>query len=491
VSGNAPVSIGQANSSPRVSHAVLLTSAQLARGLFRLVFVVAVARVLGPAQFGLYALLLAAVEIFAVASGSGYGDYLTREAARDERLGWGLAGQLVGVRLLCVAPLLAAGLGILRLIGYPRQVLLLTAFLSVSLLPRCLSEVVQGVLRGIGRYLCFLVVELALGLTLAGGGVVLLVQRGGLTSVIEIEIAGAAMAGMAALLFAIKYRTRERLRLEMSHLLKTSGIFNIYGFIGNLYDRVDVLMLSKLAGDYATGIYGAAYRPIGAVQLLPYGILYSLLPGLSRGSYSQAERERFERAMGLLLCAAFVIVLVTTAFVGPVVRLLLGTSYAGSAIALKILVWAVVFRYTNYALNIVILAAGHERVFVITSAICLATNFVANLVFIPMYTWRAAAAITVFTELVLFGQNIYWLRRLVGRVPSPLGWARASFVFVVLWLALFIGGRFVSAFWIGAACLILFLSFLYWTGMMAEFAAVWRQKQSQSPDGLLFLRAKA
>lgn len=485
------VSIEQADSSPRVSHAVLLTSAQLARGLFRLLFVVAVARVLGPSQFGLYVLLLATVEIFAVASGSGYGDYLTREAARDERLGWGLAGQLVGVRLLCVVPLLAAGLGILQLIGYPRHVLLLTAFLSVSLLPRSLSEVVQGVLRGIGRYLGFLLVELALGLTLAGGAVVLLVGRGSLSSVIEVEIAGAAMAGIAAFLFALKYRSRERRRLEISQLVKTSGIFNIYGFIVNLYDRLDVLMLSKLAGDYATGIYGAAYRPIGAAQILPYGILYSLLPGLSRGSYSQAEQQRLERAMGLLLCAAFVIVLATTAFVGPAVRLLLGVSYASSAIALKILVWAVVFRYTNCALNIVILAAGHERVFVITSAVCLATNFVANLVFIPMYTWRAAAVITVFTEIVLLGQNIYWLRRLVGRIPRPLGWARASLAFAVLWVALFAGARIVSASWIGAVCVLLFLGFLYWTGMMGEFAVVWRQKRSQGPEGLLFLRAKA
>ena len=39
---------------------------------------------------------------------------------------------------------------------------------------------------------------------------------------------------------------------------------NVYGFMGTLYDRFDVVLLSKLAGDYATGIYSVAYRALGS-----------------------------------------------------------------------------------------------------------------------------------------------------------------------------------------------------------------------------------
>src|ERR1051325_493582 len=95
---------------PKFSHAVLLTGAQLARGLFRLVFVVVVARQLGPQLLGVYALLLAMVEMLAVASGSGYADYLTREAAKDARVGWGLASQLTWLRLGCSLLFAVAGL---------------------------------------------------------------------------------------------------------------------------------------------------------------------------------------------------------------------------------------------------------------------------------------------------------------------------------------------------------------------------------------------
>jgi O-antigen/teichoic acid export membrane protein len=463
---------------PRVSHAVLLTAAQLSRGLLRLLFVVAVARVLGPERFGVYALLLAMVEMLAVASGSGYADYLTREAAKDERLGWGLAGQLMWLRLAYTIPVTGIGLGILWLCGYPRLVLTAAACMSLTLIPRSLSEAVQGVLRGISRYVEFLAVEVVFGLTLATGGGFLLVRGGGLRAAIATEFAAAGVAGLAGVAFALKFRTGERLRLKASQLFKTSAIFNVYAFVGNLYDRLDVLMLSKLAGDYATGIYSAAYRPMGTLQLLPYGVLYSLLPSLSRGSYSLADREKLEKAMGLLLSAAFAIVLATMVFAGALVPLVFGAGFAEAATGLKILIWAVILRYLNYALNMRLLAAGHEGVFVATSLVCLAVNFIGNLLLIPIFSWRAAAVLTIVTELVLLAQNMYWLRRVTGAVPRPLGWVRISLVFCTLLLAMFAGARVVAPLAIGSVCLLVFLIYLFGTGMVGEFAAAWRANRS-------------
>jgi O-antigen/teichoic acid export membrane protein len=461
----------------KISPAALLTAAQLLRGLLRLFFVVAVARVLGPARFGVYVLLLAMVEMLAVASGAGYIDYLTREAAKDERLGWGLGAQLIWLRLAYLLPFMGIGLGILWLLGYPRLLLLGTAGMSLTLLPRSLSEAVQGVLRGIGRYVEFLVVELVLGLTLATGAGLLLIRGGGLRVVIVVEIAASVTAAIAGLGFALKFRTKQRLRLKAWQLVRTSVIFNIYGFVGNLYDRLDVVLLSKLAGDYATGIYGAAYRSIGMVQLLPYGVLYSLLPGLSREDTTRAgQREKLEKAMGLLLSAAFVMVLATMVFADALVPRVLGARFAESATALKILIWAVILRYLNYALNMKLLANRHERVFVVTSTVCLGVNVIGNLVFIPMFSWRAAAVLTIVTELALLSLNVYWLRRVGCAVPRPHGWARMSLAFVVVLFAILTGGRLVSPLLVGTACLAAFLGYLYRIGMMTEFACIWRME---------------
>jgi O-antigen/teichoic acid export membrane protein len=471
-----PITI-QKSDGPRISHAALLTAGQLSRGLLRLLFLIAAARGLGPAEFGVYSLLLATVEMIAVASGTGYADFLTREAAKNEGLGWSLGFQLTWLRFAYTLIFVGLGLALLLLLGYSRAVLLATAALSLTLLPRAVSEGVQGVLRGVGRYLESLLIELSFGLTLVVGAGFVLV-RGGLRSAITTEIAAASVATLVAIGFAVRLRPKQRHWIETSTLLKTSAIFNIYAFVGNLYDRLDILILSKLAGDYATGVYGAAYRPIATLQLLPYGLLYSLLPSLARTGCAEQERARLEKAMGLLLSASYILVLCTVTFADNVVPRILGSPFHESAAALKILIWAVILRFLNYALNVALLAKGRERVFVITSLACLAANVVGNLALVPRFSWRAAAGLTILTELVLLIQNMHWLRRALGTVPKPFGWARTSAVFTVLFVTIAIGTSWFSPAILGFVCLVLFLAYLHRAGMLGEFAAAWRAQRS-------------
>ena len=472
-----------ANSSvgkPKISDIFILTAAPLVRQLLRVGFVLIVARALGPENFGTYALIFAMIELLAVASGAGYIDYLTRETARDEHAGWGLSFQLSWLRIAIAVPAAVAEIGILFLLGYPRLVLASTAAMALTIVPRALSEATQGVLRGVRRYDLYLIIELVGGLTLLGGGCFLLVLGGGLPVVVITEIAAAAVAAAVALALTLRLRMVKKVRLGWRKLVAKTLVFNIYPFTSNLYNRVDVILLSKLAGNYATGIYSIVYRVLGVSQLLPYGVLYSLLPSISRDQWSEAEKRRLERAMGLLLNLAFVVVLATLIFGGPVVRLLLGARYLDSIPVLDILIWATIPMYLNFALNLGLLATGRERAFVSTSSVCFAVNFIGNLILIPLFSWRAAAFMTIVTELILLAQNAFWIRRTVGRILIPLGAVRTTAAFLALVSVAWVVGRLVSAPVIGVACLLFFLIYLYRTGLISEFVAVWHTERSPS-----------
>src|SRR5271157_3690361 len=226
-----------ASGAPKFSDTILLTASQVVKWSLRLVFVLVVARTLGPGTFGVYALLFAMVEFLAVASGSGYADYLTREAAKDARVGWGLAFQLMLLRVAIAIPGAAIEIGILTLLRYAHPVLAGTAWMALTLAPRSLSEAVQGVLRGIRQYAAYLVIEVVLGGSLVVGAGYLLLGHGGLPMVIATEIAASVAASLAALAFALKYKTRETIWMTRSHLVKRSAVFNVYFFIGSMYDR--------------------------------------------------------------------------------------------------------------------------------------------------------------------------------------------------------------------------------------------------------------
>jgi O-antigen/teichoic acid export membrane protein len=459
---------------PRISHAFLLTASQLVRRLLRFAFGLIVARSLGAENFGVYAVLFAVTEMLSWASGTGFSEYLARETAKDPAEGWQIAPQMALLRLIYTVPLVLAGVGILSLLRYPRWVLVACAFFCLTLVPRAVSEVVQGVLRGQMLYAGFCSIEIAQGMPLLLGGGFLLVNGGGLKVAIATEVIASAIACVVALVVAIRLRARRGKWGEWSTLVKRTLPFNIYPLASILYDKVDAVMISKLAGDYATGIYGVAYAGLGALQLLPYGILVSILPALSRGTWGAPQKQRLENAMGLLLNVGLLAVLGAMFFSGSVVHWLLGPGYTDSAVAIQILMWAIIPRYINFALGIGLLAMRRERVFIVTSSICLVVNVVSNLVLIPRFSWRAAAYVTIFTELVLLAQNVWWIRRTVGTIPVPLRAARSSAVFIALLLMTLLGKNLVSPIVMGSVSIGMFLAYVYRSGMILEFKAAWQ-----------------
>lgn len=124
-------------------------------------------------------------------------------------------------------------------------------------------------------------------------------------------------------------------------------------------------------------------------------------------------------------------------------------------------------------LNIALLAAGRERVFIRTFLVCLAVNLIGNVIFIPIYSWRAAAVLTIVTELVQLAQNIYWVRRVVGEVAVPWGTAKISVTFLALLAGASLGAYLGSPVRAGILCLLVFAAYLYFSGVLREFTAVW------------------
>jgi O-antigen/teichoic acid export membrane protein len=459
---------------PKISHAFILSASQLLRRLLRFIFGLVVARALGAENFGVYAVLFAVTEMLSWASGTGFSEYLAREAAKDPAEGWAIAPQMILLRLFYSVPLVLAGIGILRVLEYPRFVLIAAVWFCLTLVPRAMTEVVQGVFRGLMRYGRFCSIEIAQGVPLLVGGGLLLINGGGLKVVIATEVVTAAIACVVASVAAVPFWTKRLRWDEWPTFVKHTLPFNLYPLASVLYDKVDAVMISKLAGDYATGIYGVAYAALGALQLLPYGILVSILPVLSRGTWGASQKQRLERAMGLLFNVGLLAVLGTMVFAGSIVHCLLGPGYSESAVAIQILMWAIIPRYINFALGIGLLAMGRERVFITTSIICLVVNTICNLLLIPRFSWRAAAVVTIFTELILLAQNLWWIRRTVNAIPLPRGIARSSLLFLALLILALIAKNLVTPIVTGSLCLVIVVAYVHYTGMINQLKAAWQ-----------------
>jgi O-antigen/teichoic acid export membrane protein len=440
--------------------ASFLSGAQILKRACRMAVLVVAARVLGPTVFGQYALLLTITELMAVISGAGYIDLITREmAARPERCS-GLASQLSILRALYLCIVLALACGILKGLHYPDTFVVAVALMSLALLPRVIAESSQGLLRGASYFHVMPIIEIAQGLALLGAGTMLVLVHRSMNAMIAAEIIASSAGAICSLWFVRPlWDFHQPLVGSFTHLVKRASPFNVYPFIVNVYDRADVMVLSKLAGDASVGIYSMAYRGMASLQILPSALMGALLPRLSAAGWNADKHEDCSRSMRFLYVVSLTVILGTMLFADTAVEIVLGPAYRQSALALRLLIWALIPMFLNSALNTTLLATGREKVFVVTASVCTAFNLLMNILFIPHYSFRAAAVITVTTELLLLSQNLWFVRRTLGRIPPLRRVVVPSLVFV-LSILLWIAGRNSAHLWLSSTIMILFGTYI-------------------------------
>jgi O-antigen/teichoic acid export membrane protein len=204
---------------------------------------------------------------------------------------------------------------------------------------------------------------------------------------------------------------RESFPLMINHLLAT------------LFFKIDVPLLQSLQGATVVGLYGAAYKWIDALNIIPAYSTIALFPVMSRqaGEDKPALLRSYRIGVKLLVALALPLAVATT-FVAPTLMLILGGReyLPHSAIALQIMIWSIPFGWINSITNYVLIALGQQTKLTRAFAIGLAFNAIANLLLIPRFSYVAAAAITILSELVEGLPFYYYVEKSLG----PLLWIR-------------------------------------------------------------------
>jgi O-antigen/teichoic acid export membrane protein len=216
--------------------------------------------------------------------------------------------------------------------------------------------------------------------------------------------------------------------------------------LAGMFYKIDVTLLEPLQGKTVVGTYSTAYKWLDALGIIPSLFTMALLPLMSR----QAREDRaglqrsYQFAVKLLVCLALPVAVMTT-FLAPFLIGLLGGArfLPDGAIGLQLMVWFFPIGWINSLTNYVLIALDMQKPMRWAFLAGVGFNVVANLIFIPLYSYRAAAVITIFSEVVLLAGFYALLRRALGPVRwlallwKP--WAAALLMFgamALLWPAL-------------------------------------------------------
>lgn len=379
------------------------TAAQLA-------LMACMARLLAPADFGLMALALAALNLLAYASQSGLAPALVQRPQLDvptQRLAWTLALLLslacAGLTAL-VAPLVA------QAAGQPALGAVLQA-LALQLPLSAIALVATALLRRQLRFRALALID-ALSYVLGYGLVGLLAAWAGL-GVWALVAAQLGQALTQALLSVALARPdcRPTLQGDWRGLLGYGGRHALIGLVELIGGNADTAIIGRALGDVSLGFYSRArllaHLPTEKVAGIVGRVLFPLLAA------TQDQRARVGEVLGLgaLLIGGLgaALSLGVSAAAHPIVALLLGPRWEGVVPVLQGLALAVPWIFMSNVAGITCDALGWLGPKLrLQSAVTL--GLCVGLVLAASHGLRGLVAVLVGAEMLRWSAYLWWLR---------------------------------------------------------------------------------
>ncbi|MCZ7539239.1 MAG: flippase [Anaerolineae bacterium] len=391
-------------------------------------------RILGPADAGVYYYAIVIFGWFDILANFGLNTLLTREVARDRSAAGRYLLNSTALRLALSA------LGIPLLIGFlaarqatvspalEGQAIAAILLLYVGLLPGSISTGLTALFyafekaehpAAITTVSTLVKVTLGLGTLLLGWGVVGLAGGAVLTNVVTLAALGWLARPLARGVFA------ERLDGALLRgMIGASWPLMINHLLATVFFKIDIVLMEAINGNTIVGQYSTAYKWLDALNIIPAFLTMALLPVMARQAHEDraALRRNYTLAVKLLVIVALPLAVMTTFIAAPLIRVLGGAEYLpAGGIALQIMIWSIPIGWINSVTNYVIVALDRQRTLTLAFAVGVIFNVAANLIFLPAYSYRAAAVIHILSEATLF-VAFYWI---IHQEIGGMGWRRA------------------------------------------------------------------
>lgn len=365
-----------------------------------------IARQLGPGRFGILNFASAFAAILSSIALMGMDAPVMWRLTRDSRTG-AILGSALAIRALSggVAFIIAVVLAWLLKRGDSLS-LQATLITSTSLLlgaPAVLDFWFKARTRAIAPALArivatLLAVAVKFACVMLGLGVIALAWT------VPLEMALTSL-GLALVYFLAVRRRPERLGVQrdLMRSLSRESLPYLYSAIAILlYMKVDVVMLSALAGDAETGIYSLAQKLSEVLYVVPTVLIESAYPALARRSIGAvtAEADGAQSLFDLALGGALIATIVAMLVAGPLIVGLFGESYRPSVRIFHVHAWSSLAIALNSARHRWLINVGLQRLAPHVAIVGVLVNVAMNFVLIPRLGGMGAAVATVGSYFV-------------------------------------------------------------------------------------------
>jgi len=369
---------------------------------------IAYGRFLGDFKFGELYLATSLVMLIGIPIERGFNQQITREVAQEPEKAFRYLSNTILIKGGLWLVLYGLTLLVCWALGYSMEERVLVAICGFTLLSTAITTTFASLFYSFERVI-FSVTGSILEKGLSALLGFLLLSYGAGVQVMAFVLLGGSLA--STIWLAVWFFRYVRIDFAtdlplIRQLIRTSVPFLIYGVLGIIYYRIDTVLLSLMTNAAVVGWYGAGYRLFDTLVFLPniviMVVMYPVFSKFSATSEAHLKLAIEKSTNFLLFCGIPIVGGLIIAAPNIISFLYQRSEFSHTIPVLQALAPGLIFLYINSVFCTVLISTKLEKKMTIMAAIALVFNLGLNLILIPRYQDVGAAAVTSFTELLLF-----------------------------------------------------------------------------------------
>jgi len=375
--------------------------------LFLFVLLIIAGRYLGSVDYGIFTFALAFVFMFEIFTDFGLRGLSQRVVARDKRLSTKYFGNILVWKLVLSAiifVILILSINVLKSSPKTRLAVYIIGFATIL---KSFKLTCQSFFRAFERFDLDALTMWIERLSLLIIGTIVLLGGGGLVyfaSVFVIVRSFDLVITFAILNWKI-VKVIPKFDIGFLKKVQVEALpFGLFSVIIILYSYADTVMLSFIRTDAEVGLYNAAYKIYEGLTVFPSIICAVLYPRLSQLSIlnNKAHSVLSFRASKYMFIVSLPILVCGILLSKNIINTLFGEEFQQASFALQILLLGIIFVFQIWLLQTILNSIDKQKIVMYIGLTGLVINICLNLLLIPKYGFKGAAATTLLSEIVVF-----------------------------------------------------------------------------------------
>lgn len=439
---------------------------------------------LGTAGYGDYTTVYQFLAFFGIAADFGIFTITVKEMSKDIKKIPEILGNVLGLRTLLAIITMGLAVATVFLIpsyadtAIPMGVVIATLATFFTLLNGTVSAVLQVHLK-----MHYATIGLILGKIISVGYIALVVKylftentELGFEHLLWAGVIGNLVMFLVTTLYTRRF-TKITYRFDFAFWKKifiTSLPYGVALVLNNIYFRLDILLMTMvlphsttladgstqcangICGDTEAGLYGVGMRFLEMLIIIPIYYMNSVLPVMTKFLETSKKKvaQIIQYSFDFLVATAMPILVGGYLLATPIVQLISDQEFVGGVLhtfgsdtAVRYLMFAMFFSFINALFGFTLVVLNHQKRLMYINLACVIFNLVSNLLVIPYWGFRGAAATSILCELfilVFTGRNVKKVLDFKINYSIAL---KVAFASVIMGLVVWLGNSWMENQW--------------------------------------------